>query len=130
MVGGAESAPTTTYFAVKRLKHIERSCNFLTFSKYGFQTDLSKKFNFLLGVPLSGPLENVEIYFSKIDIKIFAIDTISLLLNRFIPTNKDVCKRLEFKQFRFDRVMNFSVVTGFFQVKLFFLLQNCFILTK
>ena len=75
--GGAESAPPTTYFVVKRLKHIERPCNFLTFPKYGFQTDLwIKKFNFLLGVPLSSPLENVEIYFSKIDIEIFASDTI------------------------------------------------------
>ena len=38
--GGTESAPHTTYFAVKRLKHIERHCNFLNFPKYGFQTDL------------------------------------------------------------------------------------------
>ena len=38
--GGAESAPHTTYFAVKRLKNIERPCNLLTFPKYGFQTDL------------------------------------------------------------------------------------------
>ena len=39
-----------------------------------------------MGVPLSGPLENVEIYFSKIDIKILAIDTIFLLQNPFILT--------------------------------------------
>ena len=38
--GGAESAPLTTYFVVKGLKHIEIPCNFLTFPKYGFQTDL------------------------------------------------------------------------------------------
>ena len=40
----------------------------------------------ILWVPFSGPLENVEIYFSKIDIKIFAIDTIFLLHNRVILT--------------------------------------------
>ena len=35
--------------------------------------------NFLFGVPLSGPLENVEIYFSKIDIEIFASDELKWL---------------------------------------------------
>ena len=65
--GGGRICPPTTYFVVKHLKHIERH-NFLTFPKYGFQTDLYKKKLNLLGVHLSGPLENVEIYFSKIDI--------------------------------------------------------------
>ena len=41
-----------------------------------FKLICKKKFNFSLWVYLSGPLENVEIYFSKIDIEIFAIDTI------------------------------------------------------
>ena len=35
----------------------------------------TKKFQFLLGLPLSGPLEKVDIYFSKIDQEIFKIDT-------------------------------------------------------
>ena len=39
-----------------------------------------------MGVPLSGPHQNVEIYFSKIDMKNFASDTIILLQNRFILT--------------------------------------------
>ena len=69
--GGGRICPPTTYFVVKRLKHIERPCNFLTFP--WFQTDL-------LGVPLSGPLENVDIYFSKIDIEIFPSDTIFLVI--------------------------------------------------
>ena len=37
--GGAESAPHTTYFFVRNLKHKERTFNFLTFPKYGFKTD-------------------------------------------------------------------------------------------
>ena len=40
---GGRICPPTTYFLVKHLKHIERDCNFLTFPKYGFQTDLKKK---------------------------------------------------------------------------------------
>ena len=39
-----------------------------------------------MGVPLSGPCEKVEIYFSKIDLEMFESDTIFLLQNRFILT--------------------------------------------
>ena len=39
-----------------------------------------------VGVPLSGPFENVEIYFSKIDRMIFASETIFVLQNPFILT--------------------------------------------
>ena len=41
----------------------------------------------MLGVPLSGPLENVEIYFSKIDREIYASDTIFFIAESFY-TNK------------------------------------------
>ena len=74
--GGRISPPPTTYFVVNCLNHIERPCNFLAFPKYGFQTDL-------LGVPLSVPLEKVEIYFSKIAMKIFGGDTIFIIAELF-----------------------------------------------
>ena len=87
----------------------------LTFPKYIYCLNLeTKKIKFLLGVPLSAPLENVEIYFSKIDLKIFASDTIFILQNCFILTKWGFCKKIELKQLRFDWVMNFSVATRFF----------------
>ena len=36
-----------------------------------------------MGVPLLGPLENVKIYFSKIDLKIFASDNIFVIAESF-----------------------------------------------
>ena len=66
----------------------------------------------ILGVPISGPLENVEIYFSKFDQKIFASDTIA----ESFYTNKmrNFYKKMELKTLRFDQVMSFSVAPGFF----------------
>ena len=54
---------------------------------------ICKKKKKFLGVPPSGPLENVENYFSKIDINIFAIDTIFLLQTRFILTKRGCLKK-------------------------------------
>ena len=44
------------------------------------------------GVPLSGLLEKVVIYFSKIDLQIFESDNIFVLQNRFILTKSTIQK--------------------------------------
>ena len=51
-----------------------------------FKEISKKELQFFWGVPFSDPIENVEIYFSKIDIKIFESETILLVQNRFILT--------------------------------------------
>ena len=48
-----------------------------------FKWICKKKINSLLGVHLSDPLENVKIYFSKIDIETFESDTIFFIAESF-----------------------------------------------
>jgi len=62
---------TLLYPGGQNLKHIDRFWYFLTFPKYGLF-----ELNFLLGVALSGTLENVEIYISKIDTNNFLVLTL------------------------------------------------------
>ena len=76
--GGPNSSPSTTF---SRLNITSR--NSLHFPKYIFSKFRNQKFKFCMGVPLSGILENAEIYFSKNDQNIFASDTIFLLQNPF-----------------------------------------------
>ena len=59
-----------------------------------YRLNLKKKiFQFFVGVPLSGPLENIDIYFSKIDLNIFAMDTIFCIAETFYNKNEDFCKK-------------------------------------
>ena len=66
-----------------------------------FPNCILSKFQLFVGVTPLRPLENEEIYFSNIDLKIFAGDTIFLLQNRFMLTTTK-CWYLFFKNWPKD----------------------------
>ena len=77
LIDTGEGADSTPHIFIIML--IMRSQNSLTFLIYIVYTKKQKNFNFLLWVPISGTLQNVEIYLKKIDQQIFASETIFLL---------------------------------------------------
>ena len=68
--------------------------------------------NNLQGVVSSGPLKNVEIDFLKIDLINFVCDTTFFIAESFCTNKMGMFeKKLVANRLRFDRVMNFFVVT-------------------
>ena len=112
--GGGRFHPPSGILEFLQLLVISMPRNFLTFPKYILTWFRKQKNGNFLGGTTFRPFENIEISFSKIDLKIFAIDNIFLLQNCFILIKWGWLQKTEFKRLWFDWVMSFFVKAQFF----------------